>query len=108
MTPSARTVSRAPYLSVDPFRVPEYERDALSETEVLKEGDTVLLRGPEQSFLLRLSRGPQEVERSGVLDLSSHIGQRPGGFVIWAGRDYRLLKPALPTSSRTSVKAPRS
>ncbi|MGA7922431.1 MAG: hypothetical protein WCA77_00425, partial [Thermoplasmata archaeon] len=68
----------------------------MSETEVLKEGDTVLLRGPEQSFLLRLSRGPQEVERSGVLDLSSHIGQRPGGFVIWAGRDYRLLKPGLP------------
>ncbi|MCI4334195.1 MAG: tRNA (adenine-N1)-methyltransferase [Thermoplasmata archaeon] len=61
-----------------------------------KEGELALLWGSARDqVLLVLQRGSQSVEGRGVLDLSGQIGELPGTTVDWAGRKYRLLRPAL-------------
>ena len=64
--------------------------------ELWKEGDTVVLRHRGvPPIVLRLAAGPQKIGDYGVLDLSSQIGQAPGGTVVWLDVTYRVLRPAL-------------
>lgn len=65
-------------------------------TDVWQEGETgVLLRRGASPLLVRVARGPQPVGDRGVVDLSSHIGQSPGGVLDWSGATYRLVRPSL-------------
>jgi len=65
-------------------------------SEPWAEGDTVALkRAGEPALLVRLARGPQKLGNEGVLDLTTQIGQEPGGAVSWLGVSYRAVRPSL-------------
>jgi tRNA (adenine57-N1/adenine58-N1)-methyltransferase catalytic subunit len=69
----------------------------VTDPEPLYEGETVLLRRREQdSFLVRLRRGPTTLEGRGVIDLTDQIGRMPGTTFTWAGSTYTILRPSLP------------
>jgi len=60
------------------------------------EGEVVALkRAGAAAILVPLARGPQRIGNEGVLDLTSVIGERPGGEVTWSGTSYRVLRPSL-------------
>jgi tRNA (adenine57-N1/adenine58-N1)-methyltransferase catalytic subunit len=64
--------------------------------DVWREGETGTLKRPgEPPRLVRLARGAQRIAGEGVLDISSQLGQPPGGEVEWLGATYRLLRPSL-------------
>ncbi len=67
-----------------------------SGADLWSEGDlAALIRAGEPPTLLRVSRSPQAIRDRGVLDLSSEVGQAPGGAVEWIGRRYALVRPSL-------------
>jgi tRNA (adenine57-N1/adenine58-N1)-methyltransferase catalytic subunit len=60
------------------------------------EGDIVALKRPgEPAVLVALAKGPQKVGNEGVLDLTSLVGEVPGGEVLWSGTVFRALRPSL-------------
>ena len=68
----------------------------MTDSEALREGETVLLRRREQdAILLVLRRGPTAVEGRGIVDLTEQIGRSPGAQVAWAGASYTVLRPSL-------------
>jgi tRNA (adenine57-N1/adenine58-N1)-methyltransferase catalytic subunit len=65
-------------------------------TDVWVEGDTVALkRSGVPPILARLVTGPQRIGEFGVLDLSSQLGQPPGGSIVWLDTSYRVVRPSL-------------
>jgi len=64
--------------------------------DVWSEGDrAVLVRPGASPILLSIACGPQKLGSEGVVDVSSEIGQPPGGAVVWLGTAYRLVRPSL-------------
>jgi tRNA (adenine57-N1/adenine58-N1)-methyltransferase len=61
-----------------------------------REGDVIALKHPgAPAIVLRLRRGPQRIGDAAVVDLSSEIGNSPGGEIDWLGTPYRVLRPSL-------------
>lgn len=61
-----------------------------------REGESVLLyRKGERSLPVLLARGPQRLGNSGIVDLTSAIGQEEGASLAVAGTEYTLLRPTL-------------
>ncbi len=60
------------------------------------EGDCAVLKHPSAPpVLLRLRRGPVRLGDSGLIDLTTQIGQPIGGTYEWLGTTYRVVRPSL-------------
>jgi tRNA (adenine57-N1/adenine58-N1)-methyltransferase catalytic subunit len=71
-------------------------RTSMAESNELRTGEVVVLRGPGgTSVLLELRAGASEIPGRGVVDLSGQIGQVPAASFEWAGATYEVDRPTL-------------